>query len=503
MRQLSQLEKRLLRIYAVEKQMDSLGAIGDLEKTVNSISNVTKQLKETTQELFVYVGNILQKVFKPLLTNILGVTLALKDMSKSLANSLGAITKEYENNSANKLFGSIEEGAEDATESVNGLLGLLSFDKFEALSKSNEQTDDLEKIVSALALYETNFANIKSRAREIADSILEWLGYLPQVNQETGDIDYKLKDGLTNLRLILVALESLIALGIYTSVSKLIVSLKTMIINLIAVDKSLNKIRTTLSTISRLGVIVGITMIFEGLRSGNKVLIAIGASLTIIFGIIKSFPIATTIIKKISASLIGLNLLCSKLLTKVISIGIASAGIVSGTIIGFLAFTDKINAKTKMLIGTFGTLIGILMTLAGAYIAVQSAKAGVFAPGMIATIVGGISLGIGSMMALVKGIKQYKDGGIVEQGQMFIANEAGAELVGSFDGKTGVANNQMIVSAIEEASYRGFMRAMAQNENQTNINLNVQGVDSSAVARALFNPLIEEARRNGYNVSKS
>lgn len=502
MRQLSQLEKRLLRIYAVEKQMDSLGAIGDLEKTINSVSNVTKQLQETTQELFVYVGNIALKVFKPLLTNILGVTIALKEMAKTLSYSLGAITKEYENDSANKLFGSIEEGAEEATESVNGLLGLLSFDKFEALSKSNEQTDDLEKIVSALALYESNFDKIKSHAKEIADSILKWLGYFPQVNQETGDIEYKLKGGLTNLRLILITLESLIALGIYTLVSKLIVSLGTLIYNLIIVDTSLNKIKTTISTISKLGIIAGIVMIFEGLRSGNKVLIILGTTLLSVFSILKlmqALKIKDTIfsnelIMKVKDLTTKLGVLKSTLL------GVAGGLALIGASVYIWTQMDKWSAKTKTLVGILGTLASTLLTVAAAWMAVHGAMSWGTA---IPVIVGAVSVGIASMVSLVKGIKQYKNGGIVEQGQMFIANEAGAELVGSFDGKTGVANNQMIVSAIEEASYRGFMRAMAQNENQTNVNLNVRGIDNNAVARALFNPMLDEARRNGYNVSKT
>ena len=45
-------------------------------------------------------------------------------------------------------------------------------------------------------------------------------------------------------------------------------------------------------------------------------------------------------------------------------------------------------------------------------------------------------------------IPTYADGGFPEQGQMFIANEAGAEMVGSIGRRTAVANNDQIVASV-------------------------------------------------------
>ena len=50
-------------------------------------------------------------------------------------------------------------------------------------------------------------------------------------------------------------------------------------------------------------------------------------------------------------------------------------------------------------------------------------------------------------------------GGIVDAGQMFIAREAGPELVGSIGRKTAVANNDQIVSGIEAGVYRAMVAA--------------------------------------------
>jgi predicted translin family RNA/ssDNA-binding protein len=60
-------------------------------------------------------------------------------------------------------------------------------------------------------------------------------------------------------------------------------------------------------------------------------------------------------------------------------------------------------------------------------------------------------------------------GGIVNEGQMFIARERGPELVGSIGNKTAVANNDQIVSGIESGVYRAMMaaNAMKQGGSQT------------------------------------
>ena len=45
-------------------------------------------------------------------------------------------------------------------------------------------------------------------------------------------------------------------------------------------------------------------------------------------------------------------------------------------------------------------------------------------------------------------VQAYANGGFVDQGQLFIAREAGAEMVGSIGRRTAVANNDQIVEGI-------------------------------------------------------
>lgn len=59
-------------------------------------------------------------------------------------------------------------------------------------------------------------------------------------------------------------------------------------------------------------------------------------------------------------------------------------------------------------------------------------------------------------------ITRLADGGFVDEGQMFIAREAGPEMVGTINGKTAVANNDQIVKGITEGVMVGVARAMQQ-----------------------------------------
>lgn len=57
-------------------------------------------------------------------------------------------------------------------------------------------------------------------------------------------------------------------------------------------------------------------------------------------------------------------------------------------------------------------------------------------------------------------VNKYAEGGFPDRGSLFIAREAGAEMVGSIGNKTAVANNDQIVAAIEGGVYRGVRDAI-------------------------------------------
>ena len=92
-------------------------------------------------------------------------------------------------------------------------------------------------------------------------------------------------------------------------------------------------------------------------------------------------------------------------------------------------------------------------------------------------------------------IPKFADGGFPSEGQAFIAREAGPELVGSIGGRTAVANNDQIVSAVSQGVYRAVVQAMAQSGDQT--------VEAKVNDKVLFEAIVNRARqetmRRGYN----
>lgn len=70
-------------------------------------------------------------------------------------------------------------------------------------------------------------------------------------------------------------------------------------------------------------------------------------------------------------------------------------------------------------------------------------------------------------------ISRRATGGFVPRGDLFYANEMGAEMIGSIGGNTAVANNNQITEAIATATYNAMARALS--ENGQNVNIVVEG----------------------------
>ena len=90
----------------------------------------------------------------------------------------------------------------------------------------------------------------------------------------------------------------------------------------------------------------------------------------------------------------------------------------------------------------------------------------------------------------------YANGGFPDAGQLFIANEAGPEMVGSIGGKTAVANNDQIVEAIAQGVFRAVTEAMNDNSGNRKQEVVIY-LDGKAMARRLYPYNQEVAREHG------
>ncbi len=93
--------------------------------------------------------------------------------------------------------------------------------------------------------------------------------------------------------------------------------------------------------------------------------------------------------------------------------------------------------------------------------------------GLGGTAIGGILSGAGAVMGA------YASGGFPDEGEMFIAREAGPELVGSIGSKTAVANNNQIVDAVSSGVAKAVSSVMggSQQSQQLGGQLKIKGSD--------------------------
>lgn len=113
----------------------------------------------------------------------------------------------------------------------------------------------------------------------------------------------------------------------------------------------------------------------------------------------------------------------------------------------------------------------------------------------------GISEILGTDKIVLGQLPTFVTGGFPEDG-LFMANHS--ELVGKFsNGRTAVANNEMIVAGIEEAAYRGFARAYSENTREASLLEELivavrEGKEITIDGRTLVEAYDERKLRNGY-----
>lgn len=152
--------------------------------------------------------------------------------------------------------------------------------------------------------------------------------------------------------------------------------------------------------------------------------------------------------------------------------GIATIGLI------FLVkeFFDMILKDAPPVIKVIFGVVTALLAVAGAIWAIKSGG-NPFALGMFAIGAGGL---IASLSAITKDIPQYKNGGLVDSGSLFIAGEAGAELVTTMpSGHTGVTNIAQFKQATLEALYAWWDEAKYDLPEGNSFN-----IDGAQIARS-------------------
>ena len=148
-------------------------------------------------------------------------------------------------------------------------------------------------------------------------------------------------------------------------------------------------------------------------------------------------------------------------------------------------FTAKISQKTEA--------AGLNKTLSGVTAKVSKLEK---ASGLKLTISGALSK-VGSLISAVlkedggvysngswHPVTAFAGGGLPDMGQLFVAREAGPELVGKIGNHTAVMNNDQIVGSVSDGVYRAVLSAMAQTSgNQVSeVHVHLEG-DAAGIFR--------------------
>ena len=303
-RNLNQMEKRLLRIIVLMDQMRASGAMQDFARTIEQPANQIKILKNQVQELGVWLGNVFMGTIGAILPYINGFVMALKEIVKTLAFFVGFV------NSGSGLAEGLEESSEAAQGISSGVGGaakaakelrktLMGFDVLNVITTpsssgggggSGGSLDTVNPaILAALQDYDNLMNNVKMKANDIRDSIMAWLGYTKIIDPLTGEISWHLNSGYTNIEKIKDALlvigTTLAGFKIISTIVKLI-PLLTTLWGSIAAGTGLVGALTSAGT--ALGSVFGVT-----LTGASATLVgalgSVAAIVAVVYGAIKLF----------------------------------------------------------------------------------------------------------------------------------------------------------------------------------------------------------------------
>lgn len=466
-RQLTQTEKRLLRLYAVFVQMERSGAVGDLNKTLNNTANQLRITTETAKEFATWVGRIFEIYLKPVLPYINGILIAMKTISETIAKSLPG----YED------FDGTISGFEGVNEEITKLNGnLLSFDKFESLSSNDTGgvgTDFADKLLDSTSKYKSIYNQVGGKAKEFAKKITDFFVEIDE--NGVARITTKGQIVLDIIKAIVFEITGLLALGIAKKIINLVKSLTSAGGKLAAIQLILGY-----------GIVYSIIKIFKYIEEGKSGLAAVWAVITVILSAMlvltfrttnftSALRLSTNATRTFSTALGNMNLSMMKfggIMMTVIALAIEAVHVISSW--GDMNTAGRILSVIGMLTTAF---FGLGMALGF----VHSAKAGI----------AGLAIGAGFVVlaGMMKKeastpIKQHKNGGRIEDG-LFTMNKG--EIAGKFDdGTTIVANNQQIIQGIKQGVYTAVVSAMKDtNGNRTGGNVYMDG------------------RKVGYTVAKS
>ena len=552
--QLSQIEKRLLIVIALQRQMANTNTFGDWARTMNQPANQLRILKEQLIELKTVLGSFFIGTLRNVLPYVNGIVMALKEVLKTIASLMGIDINLPDSMSFDIEFGEEAEdaaaGLDKATKSAEKLKkATTGIDELNIISQDSDTSgagpsgvggigggvDD--RLLKALDSYRSQLDKVDNKAQKIRDKIMTWLGFTKQVDDETGEVTWKLNDGYTNLEKIQTALEIIGSALLVGKVAQGISKLQTAL----GFTSFLEPLKTAFTDIgASIGIIAqylgGFALIIGGVfftaqgisklldddvtNNLNGVLELLGGIALIVSGIavlLGAWPVAIIAgIVAVAALVIRYWDVVKKFFTETLPkfftetlpyyVGFAIGWIVAKGI----ELKDKMkNAIATFLSNTIKNLadksIGeILHSIWRKFINFIK-NIGRNLKKMFNFFTKGLSAGATSALGAdyqPEGISGFASGGYPTRGDYFLANENGKpEYVGSIGNRTAVANQNQIVQGISYgvAMANSEQNALLRAQNDLLIRILNKGTDVYLNGRKVTDELSQVANARGTN----
>lgn len=431
-RQLSRTEKQLLAIYAIFNQMEKSGALGDMTKTLDNFANQSRMMTENWKEFVTWFGTVITYLLQKseIMIKINAALITGANVMKALAFSIGYETPNF--------AAGWENSVDNTITAVDELQGkLLGFDKIRAMNTEQDEISIDEKLLQAISGYSSLIDQANNKAAQLAETWTKWWV------DDKGNLTEEAERLISVLKAIGIVLGGLMAYNLTTKIGRI----AGLVTGLTTATKLLNGVLVVgiIATFSRmielfdegnyvggiLAGLMGVTLVFAFLELNNKALLTVWQ----------------TIGKKLIPILFNLKEVAAVTASSVVSFGLAFMGA---------------WAILKLLPENAQKLVGGIMAIAGAFIALTTAilaYKGVVTWGaalpVLSAAVGAALAGGLAWKGQLENISKYANGGTPDKGTLFIAGEAGAEIVAtSSNGQTGVSN----VQQIEQAFYNALVR---------------------------------------------
>lgn len=503
MRNLSEIEKRLLRILAVQKQMSASGAIGDMAKTINQFANQSRMMVELWKETAQWIGTIVKLLLdeNEVLIKINAALIVAREIFKEIAARLGYEETDF----LSGMFENVTETS-DAIDELQGKL--FDFDRFRTMSDSSDDSTlgiD-EKLLQALSGYDSIIDDVNNKANELAQT---WLGMLPPIDEIIQDLKF-----IGILLLSLFGAKLAFDIGKFFS-NPLNIALSAAILGIGALALGIyDLIKNGATYKSLLLIAAGIT--------------AIGIAISIVTGSWIPLLVAA-IVAAVTALAIHIYMVRDKIVdafndvkewfentwdtasTWFKNIGITIKNwfsntwtdIKTGANIAFKYLGELHSTLWKEFANGFANVIN---SIANGFITfvnwcAEAINTLLYPINELSEFLGGKSIVIKQIeyRANWKPYSDFKDGGYPDKGTIFRAGENGAEVVyNSNSGRTGVAN----MTELEEATYRALIRANYDNKQMGTSNKGGSDIVINIGGNTFVRIVKEELAKQGLKVVK-